>query len=217
MKTKVFSSLVVFFTVFFSTSASAAPVTMLLENLSADQADPFFEEGFAILAPGEHLHATFNNQFTLPGLGSNAAQMAADTKGSILFRDDDANGIADGAFNMISLEAINIFGADFSGAAYAVKIEGFLGNVSKGVTLLTSGAGDIIEFSSWEGAVDLVQFSFESQGSYGNFSTFTGDDFKFDNITVEAAVAPVPVPAAVWLFVSALGGLGVMRRKQVIT
>jgi len=213
MKTKVFSSLVVFFTVFFSVSASATPVTMLLETLSADQDTPFLEEGFLIEAPGQHLHATFNNQFSLPGAFTNAAQMAADTAGSTLVRN---NG---GAFNMISLEAINIQGTDVlgQGATYALKIEGLLGAVSKGVSFLTTGTVGVIDFSSWGGAVDLVQFSFASQGSYGNLSSFAGDDFKFDNITVEAAVAPVPVPAAVWLFVSALGSLGVMRRKQVIT
>jgi len=212
MKTKYFSGLLVSFAIFFSASASATPVTMALETLSADQDTPFLEEGFSLYAPGEHLHATFNNQFSLPGAFTNAAQMAADTTGSVLTRSGG------GAFNMISLEAINVLGTDVLGAgsSYAVKIEGLLDSVSQGVTLLTSGTVDIINFS-WLGPVDVVQFSYESQGSFGNFSTFTGDDFKFDNITVEAvAVAPVPVPAAVWLFFSALGGLGVIRRKQVV-
>jgi hypothetical protein len=38
----------------------------------------------------------------------------------------------------------------------------------------------------------------------------TGDDIV--RLSVEA-LAPVPVPAAVWLFGSALGLMGVMRRK----
>jgi hypothetical protein len=33
----------------------------------------------------------------------------------------------------------------------------------------------------------------------------------FDNVTVNA----VPLPAALWLMVSALGGLGIVRRKRV--
>ena len=212
MKIKIFTGLLMLVAVFLSNSASATPVTMGLEFLTADQDTPYIENGFSIQAPGEHLHATFNNAFfpvTLPGAGSNAAQMAADTTGSMLTR------VGGGAFNMISLEAINVFGTDWNGATnYALKIEGFLGAVSQGVTLLTSNTIAVIDFTSWSGPVNQVQFSYASQGSYGNASAFTGDDFKFDNITVEAAVAPVPVPAAVWLFFSALGGLGVIRRKQ---
>jgi len=213
MKTKVLSSVFVLFTVLFSASSSAVPVTMELETLTADQDTPFIEEGFAIEAPGEHLHATFNSAAGLPGAFSNAAQMAADTTGSTLTR------VGGGAFNMISLEAVNIFGTDFLGprSTYAVKIEGLFGAVSQGVTLLSTGTVAVIDFSSWMGPVDLVQFSYESQGSFGNVSSFAGDDFKFDNIIVEAVeVAPVPVPAAVWMFLSALSGLGLMRKKQAV-
>ena len=211
MKTKFFTGLLVLFAVFLSNSASAVPVTMELETLAADQDTPYIEEGFSIQAPGEHLHATFNSQLSLPGAFTNAGQMAADTTGTLLTR------VGGGAFNMLSLEAINVLGTDALGAGstYAVKIEGLLGAVSQGITLLTSGTVAVIDFASWLGPVDQVQFSYESQGSYGNFSTFTGDDFKFDNITLEATVSSVPVPAAVWLFFSALGGLGVMRRKQL--
>ena len=209
MKTKFFTGLLMLSAVFLSNSASA--VTMALETLAADQDTPFIEKGFSIVAPGEHLHATFNNQVSLPGAFTNAGQMAADTTGTLLTR------VGGGAFNMISLEAINILGTDVLGAGstYAVKIEGLLGAVSQGITLLTSNTVAVIDFASWLGPVDQVQFSYESQGSYGNPSSFTGDDFKFDNITVEATVSNVPVPAAAWLFLSALGGLGVMRRKQV--
>jgi len=211
MNTKFFIGLLMGCAVFLSNSASAVSVTMELETLTADQDVPFIEQGFSIVAPGQHLHATFNNQFSLPGAFTNAAQMAADTTGSLLTR------VGGGAFNLLSLAAINVQGNDITGeSAYAVKIEGVLAGVSQGVTLLNSGTIAVIDFSSWLGAVDQVQFSYASQGSYGNFSAFTGDDFKFDNIVVEAAtVSSVPVPAAVWLFVSAIGTLGVMRRKQL--
>lgn len=38
-------------------------------------------------------------------------------------------------------------------------------------------------------------------------------DYYFDNVVITADIAPIPVPAAVWLFGSALGMLGWMRRR----
>jgi hypothetical protein len=41
-----------------------------------------------------------------------------------------------------------------------------------------------------------------------------GDHGKIDNVLVEAmTTTPVPVPAAAWLLMSALGCLGVLRRR----
>lgn len=211
MRINFYSGFALLIAITASASASAVPVTMTLESLLADQNAPYHEQGFIIQAPGSHLHNATNFGLGLPGEFTNGAQMAADTSGSTLTREGG------GAFNLLSLEAAAVSGSDrlpSSGAAYAVKIEGFLGTVSQGTTLLTSLTAAVIDFSSWSGSVDEVQFSFYSQGSYGNFSTFSGDDFKFDNIKVEA-VSAVPVPAAVWLFFSALTGLGVMRKKQV--
>ena len=49
----------------------------------------------------------------------------------------------------------------------------------------------------------------------GGASTCTSD-YSFDNISITADVAAVPVPAAVWLFGSGLIGLvGIARRKKV--
>ena len=39
-----------------------------------------------------------------------------------------------------------------------------------------------------------------------------GDGWAVDFLTVGVTTAPVPIPAVVWLFGSALGGLGAMRR-----
>lgn len=214
MKTKIFTGILMCFAVLLSTSASAVPVTMALETLGADQDTPFVENGFVIQAPGEHLHATFNLGFGLPGVGTNAAQMAADTTGTRL------NQVGGGLFDLLSLEASNVIGHDAIGqGSFAVQIDGLLGGVVQASMQLSSGTVAVIDFVSAGGwlSLDEVQFWYSSQGAFGNFSSFTGDDFKFDNIVVEAAtVSNVPVPAAVWLFFSALGGLGVMRRKQAV-
>lgn len=42
-----------------------------------------------------------------------------------------------------------------------------------------------------------------------------GDAIAFATLSDSVAVSAVPVPAAVWLFGSALAGLGWLRRKQV--
>lgn len=215
MKIKaLFLGLLISVGLFISASASAVPVTMALETLSADQDTPFIENGFLIEAPGEHLHATFNNQLSLPGAFTNAAQMAADTTGTRLAR------VGGGLFDLISLEAINVLGSDAlpGGSGFAVQIDGLVSGVVQTSMQISSGTIAVLDFVSaggWTG-LDEVQFWYKSQGAFGNFSSFTGDDFKFDNIVVEASVSQVPVPAAVWLFVSALTGLSVMRRKAVV-
>jgi hypothetical protein len=43
----------------------------------------------------------------------------------------------------------------------------------------------------------------------------SGDFIWFDNISVVSTVSPVPLPAAAWLFISALGGLVVAKRKKL--
>jgi hypothetical protein len=214
MKAKLFSGFFIVIAVLISANASAVPVTMTLESLSADQDRPYIENGFFVEAPGEHLHATFNNQFTLPGAFTNAAQMAADTTGTRLAQ------VGGGLFNLISLEAVNVLGSDAlpGGTGFAVQIDGLLNGVVQTSMQLSSGTVAVLDFvgaGGWTG-LDEVQFWYQSQGAFGNISSFTGDDFKFDNIVIEASVSQVPVPAAAWLFISAIGGLGVMRRKQAV-
>jgi hypothetical protein len=203
----LFTGLLMFLAIFLSASASAVPVTMALETLAADQDDAFHEGGYNVVAPGAHMHATFNTiNFT------NAAQLAADTSGMILSKDDA------GQFDLISLDTFNVLGLDVTTGSFAIQIDGIVGGAVQVSKQLLSGTTGLINFLSesalWSG-LDEVRFWYESQPTgFGSFSAFAGDDFKFDNIVVEATVSAVPVPAAVWLFFSALGGLGIMRRKQ---
>jgi len=57
---------------------------------------------------------------------------------------------------------------------------------------------------------DLVSLSFSGIAQSIQFGSAAGAGF--DNVSVNA----VPLPAAVWLVLSGLGGLGFMRRKRSI-
>lgn len=207
MKSKLLvSSLIIVSAAIFSNSALA--VTMTLENLALDQDDPYTEFGYTIHAPGEHLHAAGN----INNL-SNAAQMAADTRGMTLVKDDG------GLFDFVSMERVTLQGA--LGAPIAMHIDAYLNGVATGTTATfgSSNTGGLMSFlsadSGWAG-IDEVRFWYDSAGAFGNLGTSNFDNFIFDDIIVNASVSAVPVPAAVWLFMSALGGLGAMRKKQAV-
>jgi hypothetical protein len=57
--------------------------------------------------------------------------------------------------------------------------------------------------------LNLISVTFYAEGNGFGFGSAT---VELDNIVVSA----VPIPAAVWLFGSALAGLGWMRRKQTV-
>jgi len=69
--------------------------------------------------------------------------------------------------------------------------------------------------------VFAMQFFQPLTNAGGAVALFTGDEYN-SSFTLQrsllggATVSAVPVPAAVWLFGSALAGLGWMRRKQTI-
>lgn len=72
------------------------------------------------------------------------------------------------------------------------------------------GLQSIVLGSEWS---DLESVSFSARVSIsGNGNTLLSFSPVIDNIVVTA----VPAPAAVWLFGSALAGLGWMRRKQTV-
>ena len=92
---------------------------------------------------------------------------------------------------------------DFPGAG---TVTGYLqggGTITKGISA-TLGIETIFFDDTWQN-LSSIDIEFE----VSSFNTF-GLSPVLDNITLQA----VPVPAAVWLFGSALAGLGFMRRKQ---
>ena len=102
------------------------------------------------------------------------------------------------------------------GGAFAISSLDLLlyGGVSTAISGTLAGGG-IADLSVAVGTGDwlnleLVTFS-ASGGGFGFFEE-AGAQIQLDNVSVSA----VPVPAAVWLFGSALAGLGWMRRKQTV-
>ena len=44
-----------------------------------------------------------------------------------------------------------------------------------------------------------------------------GPDFDYDDLVARIDVAPIPLPAAVWLLAAGLGGLGFVARRRRAT
>jgi hypothetical protein len=107
--------------------------------------------------------------------------------------------------------------ASANGAAFSLySFEGWVfgDDVDIQVTGFLEAGGTVTETFQFEGVLDVFQH-------YDvNWSGLTS--VKFDNlgpnptILDNLVVSEVPIPAAAWLFGSALAGLGWMRRKQAV-
>lgn len=79
-------------------------------------------------------------------------------------------------------------------------------------------AGPNLDPSGSIGYFDLNILSLLEVGSAyqvnGSMSNFLGD-YTFDKAQLNVDYSPVPVPAAVWLFGSAIAGLGFARRRNL--
>ena len=80
------------------------------------------------------------------------------------------------------------------------------GHLASGATLTQAIVGGVMNFDSSWSKLASVDIEFDTNvASVPPYLAGAIDDIH---------VSEVPVPAAVWLFVSALGGLGWMRRRQ---
>jgi hypothetical protein len=68
--------------------------------------------------------------------------------------------------------------------------------------------GPTAEFYGFSDSLGLTSIAFHNLGTLGLVA-----NYSFDNVTTASAV---PIPAAVWLFGSALVGLGWMRRRKTV-
>ncbi len=83
------------------------------------------------------------------------------------------------------------------------------------------GNGDVLATNNFDGNVDLVKNDFNFSPSLVEASMVSGVVAFISNAnsgalatTISGTVSAVPVPAAAWLFGSALLGLGVVKRKK---
>ena len=106
----------------------------------------------------------------------------------------------DGAFAIHSLDLL--LAGCASGGVSCNGSESISGTLAGGGAADLSGA---VGTGDW---LNLVSVTFAATGD--GFGYGSGTIAQIDNVNVSA----VPVPAAVWLFGSALAGLGWMRRKQ---
>jgi hypothetical protein len=97
--------------------------------------------------------------------------------------------------------AFAYYSADWTGYQEHVSIEGLLANGSYAIDSV--GTGD------W---LNIISVTYSADGPFcTSMCYFDLAGIEVDNIVVGAAV---PIPAAVWLFGSALAGLGWIRRRK---
>jgi len=115
-----------------------------------------------------------------------------------------------GAFSLDYLEVADVFG----GSVTSMLVTGT--KASGGSVTTTISGIEEVYFSTPEGVTtNILAITFDAQWSNlieVNFSPNQQGVVGLDNIVVTA----VPIPAAAWLFGSALAALGWIRRKQIV-
>jgi len=102
-------------------------------------------------------------------------------------------------FSLVSIDAIS-----FS-PSQPLTVTGYYAVGGEITTTLSITGGSVF--------TDMLTYNFSNAWQGLSAVTFlTNDNMNMDNLVVAA----VPIPAAVWLFGSALAGLGWLRRKQTI-
>jgi len=138
--------------------------------------------------------------------GDNALQLSG--SGSTSPFGDDAGPLI---ISMVSTSGnpFAFYGADVSGTSLnGTADSGYYGLVAGGAHPLGPYAAGAVGTGDW-GNLDEVRFEVYSYGVVGGFDALS---ITIDNVNASV----VPVPAAVWLFGSALAGLGWMRRKSKV-
>jgi len=110
-----------------------------------------------------------------------------------------------------------VFSVDFStygiGNPNPSSLSGiwFDGIQAKEITVAPAGTG----FSPWEHVELNLSPGVHQVAFYANMTDITSNAvIVFQSPTLAAIATPVPIPAAVWLFGSALAGLGVFGRRR---
>ena len=180
----------------FSFSANAGTVVLDFESFNAGTptSDTLIEDGFFIDDTLSPAGAAIVSDGSPVGQSLAFCGWCAATEGVSIY-----------ALSGVTFELDSFYTyATYGPYAYAGQVTGYLEGGGTVTHLFDSTAGTVVFDQSWVNltSIDIV------------FTTGRIDsDFTIpalDNITLQA----VPVPAAVWLFGSALAGLGWLRRRQ---
>jgi hypothetical protein len=190
---------------FFSSGAFAAVINIDFENRPQDGwfsgFPPVTDHGF-VFNGGPMGIAGWQNNTT------NVLDFCTSTACGSILSPLTFNSVSNYNFDLISLDIGMLEGPDVADFTFTGYFVGG-GTVSKSITITDfattiGGSSTAVIFDgSW---VDLAAV---------DISFVPGDGFEtsfIDNVTVNT----VPVPAAAWLFGSALAGLGWARRKQIV-
>jgi len=192
------------FVVLLFTSAAANAATVTLDFEEFDLNDGFSYGPGAWMPYGDYeFDGGAADSFAGPGIESAVIHYGNNLNGSRAF-------VASGDLGWAVVWMRRTDGGTFSIESFeAAMIPGDSGYTGITGTLTGGGAADLsapVGTGDW---LNLIELKFEAGGP--GFPTSGWAAIELDNIVVSA----VPVPAAVWLFGSALAGLGWMRRKQV--
>jgi hypothetical protein len=79
-----------------------------------------------------------------------------------------------------------------------------------------SPAGSVANGKStgWHQSIALFQPAGNSRRVYALFNDSSTSDKDYDDLVVRLDVAPIPLPAAAWLLVAGIGGLGLAARRR---
>lgn len=175
-----------------SLSAQASPVTIDFDEVTPSSGDFYLEvesKGYQFLARTDFLQFpdTGVSSAGIYATGENAVTGFCDNncEAEIVMERSDG-----GAFAVYALDS----------ASYALGYGAFFGTLAGGGTVELAFAD--IGTGNW---LNLTRLSYLDDFAY-SYDKYV----HMDNIVVSA----VPIPAAVWLFGSALAGLGWLRRKQ---
>jgi len=178
----------------------AATVTLDFEEFTVGDSGALLSQGYSIdgaVSAGEIVTAPFPNS-------SNAYQSSD-------YSYDPGKYIAGVSITRVDGNAFALWSADwwFTGSygEFDLNPFSFVGaTLSNGDNIYAYSAAELGQ-GDWLNIVGVTFFGDTANGGY----PIDGALMSVDNIVVGAAV---PVPAAVWLFGSALAGLGWLRSKQ---
>jgi hypothetical protein len=172
-------------------SAQAVAATIDFEEFAGGTFTPIASNGFTFTGISD-------SGFSSPYIYSNPSKVLA------------ADAYQTSQFEPSALASIDFARTDsMAFALYSMDLEGFGGTVcatkASDSTSFCGGTADL-GVGDW---LNITSVSLYEEGVWSGAEISVGG--SIDNIVVGAAV---PVPAAVWLFGSALAGLGWLRRKQ---